>query len=159
APSNIGPYSQSRESGGSLYIAGQIGLNPSTMVLTEGSLIQSVLSLQFAMKIARARNCQTVGGLIAFIGDKLDEEKAWATWRASREDLLAEFCYCGNMLVVGVDDLPRHAAIEWYMVGAKCRSNSLSIPSNETPIKVSKSSNDSGYLNIIVVNFSGFRTM
>jgi 2-iminobutanoate/2-iminopropanoate deaminase len=38
APAAIGPYSQAVEIGGTLYISGQIPLNPSTMKIVEGGI-------------------------------------------------------------------------------------------------------------------------
>ena len=38
APAAIGPYSQAVEVGGTLYISGQIPLNPKTMKLVEGGI-------------------------------------------------------------------------------------------------------------------------
>ena len=38
APAAIGPYSQAVEVGGTLYISGQIPLNPQTMKLVEGGI-------------------------------------------------------------------------------------------------------------------------
>ena len=38
APAAIGPYSQAVEVGGTLYISGQIPLNPQTMILVDGGI-------------------------------------------------------------------------------------------------------------------------
>lgn len=38
APAAIGPYSQAVEVGGTLYISGQIPLNPQTMTIVEGGI-------------------------------------------------------------------------------------------------------------------------
>ena len=38
APTAIGPYSQAVEVGGTLYISGQIPLNPQTMTIVEGGI-------------------------------------------------------------------------------------------------------------------------
>ena len=38
APSAIGPYSQAIETGGLLFTAGQIGLDPATMKIVEGGI-------------------------------------------------------------------------------------------------------------------------
>jgi 2-iminobutanoate/2-iminopropanoate deaminase len=38
APSAIGPYSQAVEAGGTLYISGQIPLDPQTMKIVEGGI-------------------------------------------------------------------------------------------------------------------------
>ena len=40
APKAIGPYSQAAISGGMLYTAGQIALDPETMVLDEGGVLE-----------------------------------------------------------------------------------------------------------------------
>ena len=39
APSAIGPYSQAVEAGGTLYISGQVPLDPNTAKLVEGDII------------------------------------------------------------------------------------------------------------------------
>ncbi|MDP2337543.1 MAG: RidA family protein [Bacteroidota bacterium] len=38
APAAIGPYSQAVESGGTLYVSGQIALDPQTMKVVEGGI-------------------------------------------------------------------------------------------------------------------------
>lgn len=43
APKAIGPYSQAVEIGGTLYISGQIPLNPETMTVIEGGIQEQTL--------------------------------------------------------------------------------------------------------------------
>lgn len=45
APQTIGSYSQAIEAGNTLYLAGQIPLDPETMTLVEGDMLQQVIQI------------------------------------------------------------------------------------------------------------------
>ena len=45
APAAIGPYSQAVETGGTLYISGQIPLDPQTMKIVEGGIQEQTLQV------------------------------------------------------------------------------------------------------------------
>lgn len=59
APSAIGSYSQAVESGSTLYLAGQIPLDPKTMQLVEGDVLSHVAQIFENMKnvLEAANSC------------------------------------------------------------------------------------------------------
>jgi reactive intermediate/imine deaminase len=54
APKAIGPYSQAIEAGGTVYLSGQIGLDPATGPMVEGTEAQAHRVLQNLRAVARA---------------------------------------------------------------------------------------------------------
>jgi reactive intermediate/imine deaminase len=54
APKAIGPYSQAIEAGGTVYLSGQIGLDPATGQMVEGTEAQAHRVLQNLRAVARA---------------------------------------------------------------------------------------------------------
>ena len=114
APPNIGPYSQSREYEGNIYASGQIGLNPSTMVLLSDPQEQSAIAIRHLMRVLRTRNCNYLGGLVGFVKSKEDAKVALNTWNDKVGDLDDEFNYSSVCLIVAVEGLPRNAKVEWY---------------------------------------------
>lgn len=54
APSAVGPYSQAVEAGGTLYISGQLPLNPDTKTMPEGVREQTRQSIQNIAAILKA---------------------------------------------------------------------------------------------------------
>ena len=45
APQAVGPYSQAVEVNGTLYVAGQVALNPATMKVVEGGIAEQTLQV------------------------------------------------------------------------------------------------------------------
>jgi len=45
APQAVGPYSQAVEFNGTLYVAGQVALNPATMKVVEGGIAEQTLQV------------------------------------------------------------------------------------------------------------------
>jgi len=56
APKAIGPYSQAVESNGTLYISGQLGINPETGILENGIEKQAEQALKNIGEILKAAN-------------------------------------------------------------------------------------------------------
>lgn len=96
APANIGPYSQAmsiplRDTGGLVYIAGQIPLDPVSMeVATEGKTwfddycLRAVLSLQHLWRIGEAMQVDWWLGAVAFLTGKdiaTQAQVAWYLWK------------------------------------------------------------------------------
>jgi reactive intermediate/imine deaminase len=42
APQAIGPYSQAIQMGNTIYLSGQLGLNPKTMTITDGTIVDEI---------------------------------------------------------------------------------------------------------------------
>ena len=54
APAAIGPYSQAVKAGGTVYLSGQIGLDPATMTLVEGFEAQTLRVFENLKAVAEA---------------------------------------------------------------------------------------------------------
>lgn len=54
APAAIGPYSQAVKAGGTVYLSGQIGLDPATMTLAEGFEAQTLRVFENLKAVAEA---------------------------------------------------------------------------------------------------------
>jgi reactive intermediate/imine deaminase len=54
APAAIGPYSQAVKAGNSVYLSGQIGLDPATMTLAEGFEAQTLRVFENLKAVAEA---------------------------------------------------------------------------------------------------------
>eukprot|EP00118_Oscarella_pearsei_P010554 m.65481 g.65481 ORF g.65481 m.65481 type:complete len:405 (+) comp35320_c0_seq1:1181-2395(+) len=125
APANIGPYSQAVQLDSIVYVAGQIGLVPGSMVLVEGGVVpQARLCLRHTDRILRA-HFEGRGGLglshivqaWCFVTDsryirKMDEE-----WQKGRSMNGSSFPSCRPIYVV-VPKLPREALIELHSVAS-----------------------------------------
>jgi reactive intermediate/imine deaminase len=71
APAAIGPYSQAVRADNTLYLSGQIGLNPSTMEMVEGidAQIEQVLSNLQAVIAAAGADLSQVVRLTVYLTD------------------------------------------------------------------------------------------
>ncbi|XP_059291304.1 diphthine--ammonia ligase isoform X2 [Lycium ferocissimum] len=68
APSCIGPYSQATLHNDILHMAGQLGLDPATMVLCEGGPVAELeQALQNSEAVARSFNCSISTSVIVFV--------------------------------------------------------------------------------------------
>ncbi|KAG0145194.1 hypothetical protein CROQUDRAFT_64181 [Cronartium quercuum f. sp. fusiforme G11] len=117
APANIGPYSQAINTGAKIFIAGQIGLIPSSLSLPKPtSLIQeAVLSLQHVRRIlATFQSTSWIEGLVCFITDPAHLDLARASWRET-SGIYDERI---PILFLVVDELPKGALIEWQVVAS-----------------------------------------
>ncbi|MBV2234385.1 MAG: RidA family protein [Sterolibacterium sp.] len=108
APAAIGVYSQAVEVGGTVYLSGQIGLNPQTMQLETGieAQIQRVFSNLKAVAEAAGSSLDDAVKLTVYLTDMADFSKV--------NDAMAQFFeppYPARA-AVGVKALPRDALVE-----------------------------------------------
>ena len=108
APAAIGTYSQAVQAGDTLYMSGQIGLDPSTMVLVEGIDAQIVRVFENLKAVAEAA------------GASLDDAVKFNIYLTD----LAHFAKVNEVMAkyvaqpyparaaVGVKELPRGALVE-----------------------------------------------
>lgn len=112
APANIGPYSQQISNGDGLsFLAGQIGLIPSTMELADSPLIQGTLALQSLTRVSRATDSNSgFISMMALIGNREDipvAQKLLTSW------LACEATTATRPVIAVVRGLPKAAAIEF----------------------------------------------
>jgi reactive intermediate/imine deaminase len=109
APKAIGPYSQAVRAGNTVYLSGQIPLNPATGELVTGDI---TVQTQRVFENLRAV-CETAGGSLSKlirVGIYLTDLKNFAAVNA----VMAEFCkepYPARS-TVEVSGLPRGAEVE-----------------------------------------------
>lgn len=108
APAAIGPYSQAVQAGATLYLSGQIGLDPQSMQLVEGIDAQIVRVFENLKAVAEAA------------GARLDDAVKFTLYLTD----LANFAKVNEVMAryvsqpyparaaVGVRELPRGALIE-----------------------------------------------
>lgn len=108
APAAIGPYSQAVQAGATLYLSGQIGLDPQSMQLVEGIDAQIVRVFENLKAVAEAA------------GARLDDAVKFTLYLTD----LANFAKVNEVMAryvsqpyparaaVGVKELPRGALIE-----------------------------------------------
>lgn len=116
APAPIGPYSQAIEAGGTLYLAGQIGLDPRTGKLVEGGVgPQTRQALENLIAVLRAASLgpEHVVQATVYLTDLSDFEAMNAVY--------AE--HLGGSkparATVGVQALPRGARVEIALVAVR----------------------------------------
>ena len=109
APKAIGPYSQAVRAGDTVYLSGQIPLDPAT-----GELVSGDITVQTQRVFENLRNvCEAAGGSLARlvrVGIYLTDLKNFAAVNA----VMAEFCkepYPARS-TVEVSGLPRGAEVE-----------------------------------------------
>lgn len=114
APANIGPYSQAKTCEGITYLAGQIGLVPSTMLLARHVPTQVCLSLQNIHNIMDVMKISKLATCICYITDSSTVPFVLQAW----EELHAQQMAIRRPLIVAeVNQLPREAAVEWAGFG------------------------------------------
>ena len=109
APAAIGPYSQAVQAGNTVYLSGQIGLDPGRMALVEGGLeAQARRVLQNLSAVAQA-----AGGSLADVV-KLNVYLPDLSHFARVNEIMAEFFSepFPARAAVGVAALPKGALIE-----------------------------------------------
>lgn len=109
APAAIGPYSQAVRCGGTVYLSGQIPLDPSTMQLVEGDI---ALQARRVFDNLRAV-CEASGGSlaqVARIGIYLTDLGHFAQVNAVMQEYF-EAPYPARS-TIGVASLPRGAQVE-----------------------------------------------
>ncbi len=108
APAAIGTYSQAVRVGSTIYLSGQIGLNPETMVLEEGidAQIQRVLDNLEAVILAAGATFDHLARITVFLTDLAHFSKVND---AMSRRLSAPY---PARAAVGVASLPRGALVE-----------------------------------------------
>ena len=109
APANIGPYAQCYTGGNWVFVAGQIGLIPSTMLLADSQL-QPQLSLQHCETVMQANNSNV---LLSVIGTCYGTDKNIL----EQSNFVLSNLYPGinHIVYVVVPKLPRNASCEWHL--------------------------------------------
>ena len=116
APAAIGPYSQAVEVGGTLYLAGQIGIDPATGQLVTGGILAETQQVMANLSAVLAAAGYTFGDVVqaqVYLAD-LAEYVAF--------NLLYADYFSGPppaRAVVEVQRLPRDARVEIMMVAVK----------------------------------------
>jgi reactive intermediate/imine deaminase len=109
APAAIGPYSQAIRAGNTVYLSGQIPLNPATMEIVKGDIraqIRQVFDNLAAVAEAAGGSLANAVRLTVYLTDL-------ANFPAVNE-IMAEYCeqpYPARA-AIGVAQLPRGAAVE-----------------------------------------------
>lgn len=112
AAANIGPYAQSSFIPENIYcIAGQIGLEPHTMVLPDGIRAQVRTSLSNLHAVCKSVQTEPLG-CICYLVDRKDLEFVRGAWSGS-----------SPLLRIGVPRLPRDALVEWQVIGYPTTKN------------------------------------
>lgn len=117
APANIGPYSQAVSTGGKVFVAGQIGLIPSSLSLPipKSFLQEAILSLQHIRRILETFPSTTyIEGIICFVTHSDHINLAKTVWKETKVMYDARI----PILFLEVDGLPKGAVVEWQVVGS-----------------------------------------
>ncbi|KAF9181763.1 hypothetical protein BGZ50_005324 [Haplosporangium sp. Z 11] len=116
APANIGPYSQATEQAYHAYIAGQIGMIPSTLDLPEPSSLakETAWSLRNLSQIATVRQCDLINRTalcIAYVSSPEHFAPVTAAWQH-----IANKKSPAPLLVICMPSLPKGGQVEWQVV-------------------------------------------
>jgi reactive intermediate/imine deaminase len=109
APAAIGPYSQAIRSGNTIYLSGQIPLNPKTMELAKGDIraqARQVFDNLAAVAEAAGGSLENAVRLTIYLTDLANFPVV--------NEIMAEYCkepYPARV-TIGVSQLPRGAAVE-----------------------------------------------
>jgi reactive intermediate/imine deaminase len=109
APAAIGPYSQAVRAGSTIYLSGQIPLNPKTMELVKGDIraqTRQVFENLAAVAAAAGGSLANAVRVTIYLTDLADFPVV--------NEIMAEFCkepYPARV-TIGVAQLPRGAAVE-----------------------------------------------
>lgn len=109
APAAIGPYSQAIRAGNTVYLSGQIPLNPATMELVKGDIraqIRQVFDNLAAVAEASGGSLANAVRLTVYLTDLVHFPLV--------NEIMAEYCrqpYPARA-AIGVAQLPRGAAVE-----------------------------------------------
>ena len=116
APAAIGTYSQAVQVGGTVYLSGQIGLDPQTMILVEGIDAQIVRVFDNLKAVAEA-----AGGSLADVV-KLNVYLTDLANFAKVNEVMARYFAepFPARAAVGVKELPKGALVEADAVMAFC---------------------------------------
>jgi reactive intermediate/imine deaminase len=109
APAAIGPYSQAIRAGNTVYLSGQIPLNPATMELVKGDIraqVRQVFDNLVAVAEASGGSLADAVRLTVYLTDLANFSVV--------NEIMAEYCkepYPARA-AIGVAQLPRGAAVE-----------------------------------------------
>ena len=109
APQAIGPYSQAIRAGNTVYLSGQIPLNPATMELVKGDIgaqVRQVFDNLAAVAEAAGGSLANAARLTVYLTDLANFSVV--------NEIMAEYCkepYPARA-AIGVAQLPRGAAVE-----------------------------------------------
>ncbi len=109
APAAIGPYSQAMRAGSTVYLSGQIPLNPATMEIVKGDIraqIRQVFDNLAAVAEASGGSLANAVRLTVYLTDLANFPLV--------NEIMAEYCtepYPARA-AIGVAQLPRGAAVE-----------------------------------------------
>lgn len=108
APAAIGPYSQAVQAGNTVYMSGQIGLDPVSMTLAEGLEAQSVRVFENLKAVAAAAggSLDDAARVTIYLTDLANFGKV--------NELMAQYFTAPYpaRATVGVKELPRGALVE-----------------------------------------------
>lgn len=118
APAAIGPYAQGVWAGDTLYLSGQLGLDPATGTLPEGVAAQAKLAFANVAALLKSQslNFGNVVKVTIFI-TKLDD---FAVVNDAMVAAFEGFPYPARSCVV-VADLPKHGLVEVEALAVKAR--------------------------------------
>jgi diphthine-ammonia ligase len=119
APANIGPYSQVKTCEDNTFLAGQIGLVPSTMLLAEGPWLQTCLSLQNLYKIIEVMKLDALAACVCYITDSELLPLVSRVWNELKKRSGGVTLAPKSLIVAEVNHLPRGAVVEWCGFGYK----------------------------------------
>jgi len=117
APANIGPYSQSVMTKELAFIAGQIGMIPSTLDLPQPQSIVSeaalsLRNLESITSVLQLDLVEDVAMCYCYVSDKDLLPQAAAAWKAYNEKENG----APPIIYIATSSLPKHALIEWQVV-------------------------------------------
>jgi len=120
APANIGPYSQCTQQGNNFYVAGQIALTPSNMVIERNGIeYEALLSLEHVEKVLagmkRGLSLKNIQTCVCYVTE-YEYLKIAAKTLFEREKTLAVQNGKKTIFFVQILSLPRQAQIEWQVV-------------------------------------------
>ncbi|KAJ3260183.1 ATP binding domain 4 [Boothiomyces macroporosus] len=108
APANIGPYSQACRVGDIMFMAGMIGLTPSSMMLDDSITAQCRTSLTSLTNVCKSMKTEIEKSMscVCYVTDPSSIYIAKQYWK--------QVCD-GPILYVVVPRLPRDAKVEWHL--------------------------------------------
>eukprot|EP01147_Barroeca_monosierra_P007739 gene7738-618_t len=145
APANIGPYSQAVQVNNTVFLAGQIGLEPSTMELAKEPGIEAYLSLRHVTRVLQAHGLVPSHLIMctcflrdaslyplckqlledSIVQDRIDEEFSYFPHRnTTPASSLSSPPAVADALFCVVPNLPKHAMVEWHFCAVTCKTKS-----------------------------------
>ncbi len=126
APTCIGPYSQANVFGGLIFQAGQIGLDPASMKITQGGLVAEATQAFENIKAvygALKSDISTTYGCTIYIDRHHDSPASRRFVLGLAKEYLSPGCYMYDLVVV--PELPKGAAIEVEVLGRTTKNTNV----------------------------------